>query len=83
MAGEEGKASADDNARKEVEEGAMSRMAEALNADAFKVSHHDGHLRPLCRLGDEGKVAQEGIGRRGLVHGLRLGLGHVGGRLMC
>lgn len=31
-------------------------------ADALKVAHHDGHLRSLRSLSDEGEVTEEGVG---------------------
>lgn len=32
------------------------------DADILEIADHDGHLRPLGSLGDEGKVLEEGIG---------------------
>lgn len=48
------------------------------NIEIRKVAHHDGGLRTLCGLGDESKVLEEGLGRRGLC--LDGGRDHDGGR---
>lgn len=55
-----------------------------LQAKVPKVPHDDSHLRPLCGLGDEGEVLEEGVGGgRGLLDRARgaeaLGGGGRGG----